>query len=56
MSWLGNGDGPGHWAERPGHPSEDWKYEVANGDTRLGYREWARAREESESENPAARV
>ena len=29
-----------HWDDDPEFPSEDWKYEVANGDTRLGYGEW----------------
>lgn len=22
------------------HPEDDWRYEVANGDTRLGYEDW----------------
>ncbi len=29
-----------HWEDDPLFPSEDWKCEVANSDTRLGYREW----------------
>lgn len=32
-----------HFSERGGHPTylhQDWKYEVANGDTRRGYWEW----------------
>jgi hypothetical protein len=29
-----------HWEDDPEFPAEDWKYEVANEDTRLGYREW----------------
>ncbi len=29
------------WDEVPGYPSRDWKYEVANDDTRLGYLDWA---------------
>jgi len=29
-----------HWEDDPDFPAEDWKYEVANGDTRLGYGEW----------------
>jgi hypothetical protein len=29
-----------HWEDDPEFSSEDWKYEVANEDTRLGYREW----------------
>ena len=33
----------GHWSETgdPDYPIEDWKTEVANGDTRMGYWEWA---------------
>jgi len=31
---------PGHWEEDPTNPSKDWQYEVANGDTRLGYHAW----------------
>jgi len=26
--------------EHPDYPVEDWKYEVSNGDTALGYNEW----------------
>lgn len=29
-----------HWTDNPDHPVADWQYEVANEDTRLGYREW----------------
>jgi len=31
-----------HWEDDPEFPSGDWKYEVANGDTRLGYLEWVK--------------
>ena len=30
----------GHWDNDPEFPVSDWQYEVANDDTRLGYREW----------------
>jgi len=30
------------------YPIEDWKYEVANGDTKLGYEEWVRRNEEAD--------
>lgn len=30
----------GHWGQMDRHPIEDWRYEVANNDTRLGYWEW----------------
>ena len=36
-----------HWDEAAGHPVEDWRYEVTNDDTRLGYLAWVDAREES---------
>ena len=32
------------WIDDPDHPSADWMIEVANGDTRLGYLDWALAR------------
>jgi len=44
-----------HWDEVPGHPVEDWRMEVINDDTRLGYVEWVKAREsdaELEEESP----
>jgi len=28
------------WGSDPRHPRADWKYEVVNGDTNLGYWEW----------------
>jgi hypothetical protein len=30
----------GHWENHPNYPLDDWKAEVANDDTRLGYHEW----------------
>ncbi len=30
----------GIWSEHPDYPAADWQYEVANGDTRLGYWDW----------------
>ena len=30
-----------HWDEIKGYPVSDWKYEVSNDDTRLGYADWA---------------
>ena len=30
----------GCWGECPAYPRADWRYEVANGDTNLGYWEW----------------
>lgn len=33
-----------HWDEDPDYPVADWKYEVANDDTRQSYREWVESR------------
>jgi len=42
----------GYWdGECAEFPREDWEYEVRNGDTRLGYWEWA-AHNKLEIENP----
>lgn len=30
----------GTWGGHADYPVEDWQYEVANGDTRLGYWDW----------------
>jgi hypothetical protein len=29
-----------YWGEHPNYPIADWQYEVANGDTRMGYWAW----------------
>lgn len=34
----------GVWGEHPDYPLDDWLYEVSNGDTRLGYWDWAAVR------------
>ena len=33
----------GYWNEDSKFPVADWQYEVANGDTRLGYWDWVYA-------------
>lgn len=33
-----------HWQDNPAHPVDDWKYEVANDQTRLGHIAWIDAR------------
>lgn len=38
--------GRSHWDENPDYPVDDWKTEVANDDTRLGYLDWVEARSE----------
>ena len=30
----------GPWGEHPDYPADDWKFDVVNGDTRLGYWDW----------------
>jgi hypothetical protein len=30
----------GHWEDDPAYPISDWKYEVENNATRVGYHEW----------------
>ncbi|MFC1457777.1 hypothetical protein ACETIH_13805 [Microvirga arabica] len=43
------------WDDHPDYPSEDWQYEVGNGDTRRGYWDWVAAKlEEAENEGDAA--
>ncbi|QRM34823.1 hypothetical protein [Microvirga sp. VF16] len=43
------------WDDHPDYPSEDWKYEVENGDTRRGYWDWVAAKlEEAEDEDDEA--
>ncbi|WP_262030630.1 hypothetical protein [Microvirga sp. Mcv34] len=43
------------WDDHPDFPSEDWKYEVENGDTRRGYWDWVAAKlEEAQNEGDEA--
>lgn len=44
----------GHWDEHPAHPVADWKHEVAEGDTRLGYWDWVKAAKEHNAETASA--
>lgn len=37
------------WVDDPAHPVDDWKTEIANDDTRLGYLEWIDARAENDA-------
>ncbi|MDR7156782.1 hypothetical protein J2W40_003627 [Sphingobium xenophagum] len=39
---------PDPWIDYPEYPSADWQAEVANGDTRLGYLDWALALTEAD--------
>jgi hypothetical protein len=49
----------GHWGEHPQYGREDWKYEVANGDTQGGYWDYVAAKleeEDAEVADSSARV
>ena len=35
--------------ENPKYPKSDWEYEVRNGDTKLGYKEWVEHRKEADN-------
>ncbi len=39
-----------HWDEDPDYPISDWKYEVENNDTRLGYADWVQHERERDAE------
>ena len=39
----------GYWSVHPDHPLEDWRYEIANDDTRQGYWQWVKGRLEEKS-------
>ena len=41
-----------HWGEDPDYPLADWKYQVANDDTRLGYWEWVESEKEFDRDCP----
>ena len=32
----------GYWDDDDNYPIEDWQYEVANGNTRIGYWDWVK--------------
>jgi hypothetical protein len=41
----------GHWSDHPDFPVRDWRFEVANGDTKLGYWDWCVSMIEAKNEN-----
>ena len=42
------------WGAHPNYPKSDWRYEVENGDTMLGYWEWVHCKlEEAETDSEA---
>lgn len=40
----------GHWDSNPDYPVSDWKREVANDATRLGYWDWVEHKQETPDE------
>lgn len=44
---------PGHWEEDPQFPVADWRHEVAEDNTRLGYTEWCQHRAEEAADEQA---
>jgi len=42
--------GQGHWTSDPDYPVEDWRYEVMCDSTRLGYKDWVKAKRELDKE------
>jgi hypothetical protein len=44
------------WADCSDYPREDWKYEVANGDTSLGYWDWVENLKATNSESVISRT
>lgn len=40
-----------YWSRHPIHTVEQWQYEVANGETRVGYWTWVRIRFQEMAEN-----
>jgi hypothetical protein len=43
-------DEHGYWGEIANYPRADWKYEVANDDTVLGYWDWVAAKQADDDE------
>lgn len=41
-------DRAGFWEDYPRYPVEDWKHEVKNDDTRLGYWQWVESQIEQQ--------
>ncbi|AXK43972.1 ATP-binding protein [Erythrobacter aureus] len=46
----------GVWEDHPGYPSEDWQYEVANGDTRASYWDWVQSKVDADREERAEKA
>lgn len=44
----------GFWGECPIHPLSDWRHEVADDDTRLGYWQWVSSKMKEERNEEAA--
>lgn len=41
-----------YWEDDPEFPSDDWKYEVTIGNTRLGYRDWVEHERDAKKQEP----
>lgn len=40
-----------YYNEDPDFPKGDWRYEVSNGETQLGYKEWLKQKREAKQED-----
>lgn len=49
----GKGRVMSQWYEDREYPVRDWQHEVANDDTRLGYRDWVNDQRQDRRENEA---
>lgn len=43
-----------YWDAHPDYPVEDWQFEVANDDTRLGYWGWVKSQMEQDEDGDNA--
>ncbi|QIG58810.1 hypothetical protein SEA_DATBOI_146 [Gordonia phage DatBoi] len=41
-----------HWIDHPDYPIDDWRLEVWNDETRLGYSDWVMQKSKLDAENP----
>ncbi|MCV7174820.1 hypothetical protein [Mycolicibacterium sphagni] len=44
----------GHWDENPHYPVADWRRDVVNDNTRLGYHDWVAGQAERDDDGPTA--
>jgi hypothetical protein len=48
MAQPAESEGADPWADDPVYGADDWRQDVANGDTRLGYADWLAHNREAE--------